>query len=87
MIIFNVFYTSSNRVENDDTFAENPFKKSQLEALFELKSLAQFHRTFELYVKNEEQVNAMFDHVATLIRKEKAKKRRICCRQPSKKSE
>ena len=75
-IIFNVSYNRGDN-KDDGTFVENPFKKYQLEALFQLtKKVTQQVKTFDIDVKNEETVNEVFDHIANHIRREKARKRK-----------
>ena len=69
-IVFNVSFYSNK----DENYIENPFKKSQLEKLFKLKEkVPQKWRSFEMDVRNEEQVAILFDTIANHIRREKAR--------------
>lgn len=73
-IVFNTSYFNNNK---DDNYIENPFKKAQLQALFQLdKKVSQQVKVYEMDVKNEEAVNLMFDQVATHVRREKARKKK-----------
>ena len=73
IVVFNTTYFQNK----DADYVDNPFKQKQLEDLFQLNKLSQANwKSYVLDVRNEEYVNAMFDSIANMIRKQRAKNKR-----------